>query len=64
MDGYLFMIITFLNLWWISMWGITLIAVEYLSGKSKIIELTIYISMMIVILLFLGYHPHLTDHMI
>ena len=46
------------------MWGIALIVVEYVSGKSKIIELAIYISMMIVILLFLRFNPHLTDHMV
>lgn len=46
------------------MWGIVFIAVEYLSGKSKMIELAIYISMMIVILLYLRFNPHLTDHMV
>ena len=64
MDGHLFIILTFLNLWWIAMWGIVFIAVEYVSGKSKMIELAIYISMMIVILLYLRFNPHLTDHMV
>jgi hypothetical protein len=59
-----FFTITFLNLWWIALWGITLIAVEYFSAKSKMIELTIYIVMMIVVFLVLKSKPHLVNRII
>jgi hypothetical protein len=64
MDGSTFITITFLNLWWIALWGIVLITVEYLSGKSKTIELFIYISMMIVIIIILSRNPHLIPHIV
>ena len=64
MDGSTFITITFLNLWWIALWGIVLITVEYLSGKSKTIELFIYISMMIVIIVILSRNPHLIPHIV
>ena len=64
MDGSTFITITFLNLWWIALWGITLIVIEYVSGKSKIIELFIYVSMMIMILVVLGRNPHLIPHIV
>lgn len=64
MDGSTFITITFLNLWWIALWGIVLITVEYLSGKSKTIELFIYISMMIVIIVVLSRNPHLIPHIV
>ena len=59
-----FFTITFLNLWWIALWGITLIAVEYFSAKSKMIELTIYIVMMIVVFLVLKSKPHLVNRIV
>ena len=34
--------ITLLQLWWIAVWGIAYIIVEYLSNKSKTRELFIY----------------------
>ena len=64
MDGSTFITITFLNLWWIALWGIVLITVEYLSGKSKTIELFIYISMMIVIIVVLSRNPQLIPHIV
>jgi predicted membrane channel-forming protein YqfA (hemolysin III family) len=56
--------ITFLNLWWIALWGITLIAVEYFSAKSKMTELFIYIVMMLTVLSILKSKPHLAAHII
>ena len=60
----MFFTITFLNLWWIAIWGIVLIAVEYFAAKSKMTELAIYISMMIVVIFVLRIYPHLTDRII
>ena len=64
MDGSTFVTITFLNLWWIALWGISLILIEYISGKSKIMELFIYVAMMIVILVVLSRNPHLIPHIV
>jgi len=64
MDGSTFITITFLNLWWIALWGITFIMVEYISGKSKIIELFIYVCMMISIIVVLSRNPDLMPHIV
>jgi hypothetical protein len=64
MDGSTFLTITFLNLWWIALWGVSFIIIEYISGKSKIIELCIYITMMAVILVVLSRNPHLIPHIV
>ena len=56
-----FFTITFLNLWWIALWGITLIAVEHFSAKSKMTELVIYICMMFAVFFVLKCKPHLVN---
>ena len=64
MDGSTFLTITFLNIWWIALWGVCFIIVEYVSGKSKIVELCIYVMMMVVILIVLSRNPHLIPHIV
>ena len=38
--------ITLVQLWWIAIWGIAFILIEYLSNKSKVKELSIYILLL------------------
>ena len=64
MEDHMFFTLTFLNIWWIAIWGIVLIAVEYFAAKSKMTELAIYICMMLVVIFVLRIHPHLTDRII
>jgi predicted membrane channel-forming protein YqfA (hemolysin III family) len=55
----LFLIISFLQLWWIAVWGIVYIFIEYMSKKSKSVELLIYVSMMLVIIIIISRNPGL-----
>jgi hypothetical protein len=45
--------ITILDLWWIALWGIAYILVDFLSNKNKKLELLIYIFLMIFVIVFL-----------
>jgi hypothetical protein len=54
-----FLSLTFLELWWIAVWGIVYIFIEYMSKKSKYTELLLYIAMMAIILIVLIRNPGL-----
>jgi len=56
---HFFLALTFLELWWIAVWGIVYIFIEYMSKKSKYTELLIYIAMMSTILIILVRNPDL-----
>jgi len=57
-----FFMITFLNLWWISLWGLSYLLIEYVSGKSKMIEAVIYLFMMMSIIIIVSFNPDLIPH--
>jgi hypothetical protein len=56
---HLFLSLTFLELWWIAVWGIVYIFIEYMSKKSKYAEVLIYIAMMSAILIIVTRNPDL-----
>lgn len=59
----LFFVITFLNIWWIALWGITYILIELLVGKNKMAELAVYVFMMLFVILVLAANPDLIPHL-
>ena len=56
---HVFLSLTFLELWWIAVWGIVYIFIEYMSKKSKSIELLLYVSMMVGVIVVLMRNPGL-----
>ena len=54
-----FLTLTFLELWWIAVWGIVYIFIEYMSKKSKYTEILLYIAMMAIILIVISRNPGL-----
>jgi hypothetical protein len=54
--------ITLVQLWWIAIWGIAYIVIEYLSNKSKFKELFIYFLLLTVIVCILVCNPRLINH--
>lgn len=56
--------ITIFQLWWVAVWGIAYLVIEYVAKKSKKIELYIYIGLLIVILTLILNNPKLMVHMI
>jgi hypothetical protein len=57
-----FLIITVLNLWWIAIWGIAYIAIDFLAGKNKKLEFLIYVFLMLFVILFIVYNPDYIPH--
>ena len=55
--------ITLLQLWWIAVWGIAYIIIEYLSKKSKTKELIIYAVMLIISIFLILKEPDLIEHL-
>jgi len=55
--------ITLLQLWWIAVWGIAYIVIEYLSNKSKIKELFIYFVMLIFAVFLILKEPELLERL-
>jgi len=55
--------ITLLQLWWIAVWGIAYIIVEYLSNKSKTRELFIYFIMLIIAVFLILKEPDLIERL-
>ena len=56
---HFFLSLTFLELWWIAVWGIVYIFIEYMSKKSKYTELLLYVTMMSGVLIVLTRNPDL-----
>jgi hypothetical protein len=55
--------ITLLQLWWIAVWGIAYIIIEYISNKSKIRDLSIYFIMLIIAVFLILNNPDLMEHL-
>jgi hypothetical protein len=55
--------ITLIQLWWIAVWGIVYIAIEYLSQKSKKRELCIYFLFISIVLSIIFIKPDLIRHL-
>jgi hypothetical protein len=58
------LVITFLNLWWISLWGLSYLFIEYVTKGSKKLEAVIYLSMMVIITFILLQYPDLIPHVV
>jgi hypothetical protein len=55
--------VTLIQLWWIAIWGISYILIEYLSNKSKTKEICIYILLLLIIFTIIISNPHLMKHL-
>jgi hypothetical protein len=55
--------ITLFQLWWVAIWGIAYLGVEFLAKGSKKIELIIYVLLLLVIFFILLNNPKLMIHL-
>ena len=55
--------VSLLQLWWVAIWGISYILIEWVSNKSRLIELYIYIGLLIGTVILLLKNPHLLNHL-
>jgi hypothetical protein len=54
-----FFSLTFIELWWISIWGLLFIFIEFVTNKSKSIAAMIYAIILLSVLLVLTRNPQL-----
>lgn len=54
--------ITVFQLWWVAVWGIAYLVVEFLAKGSKKIELLIYVLLLLLIFAILLRYPKLMIH--
>ena len=59
-----FLLITLVILWWIAEWGIITIAINKYSNKSELVELSIYTTILLAILLLLYFNQKLMRHIL
>jgi len=50
------------QIWWVAMWGILYLGVEYISQGSKALELKIYIVLLVIVWITLVCYPQLHKH--
>jgi thiol:disulfide interchange protein len=53
--------ITLIQFWWIAIWGLAYIVIEHIAGKSKNIEIGIYIALIVGVILFIQLDPTLIE---
>ena len=55
--------VTLLQLWWIAIWGIAYIGIEFIAKKSKLIEFYIYCGLLTFVIVLLFSNPELVYHL-
>jgi predicted cobalt transporter CbtA len=50
-------VVTLLQIWWIAVWGITDIGINYVAKSNKMMHLIIYSGFLLIVLLFLQMNP-------
>jgi len=54
--------ITLVQLWWIAIWGIAYIVIDYFANNSKIKELVIYTLLLSFVFMIIVIHPNVLNH--
>lgn len=55
--------LTVIQFWWIAIWGIAYIFIGLVAGKSKTIEMALYIGMLIITAAIIHKNPKLLLHL-
>ena len=56
-------VLTVIQFWWIAIWGIAYIVIEFVAGKDKQKEFFCYIFLMIITLFVLRLYPEAMDRL-
>jgi len=49
------------QMWWIAIWGLSYITIEYFVGKNKLMEFGVYIGLTALVTLILQLNPHIIE---
>ena len=55
--------LTVIQFWWIAIWGIAYIFIGLIAGKSKIIEMALYLGMLVITVAIIHKNPTLLQHL-
>jgi hypothetical protein len=55
--------LTVIQFWWIAVWGIAYIFIGLIAGKSKIIEMALYLGMLVITAAIIHKNPTLLQHL-
>jgi hypothetical protein len=55
--------LTIIQFWWIAIWGIAYILISMFAGKSKRLEVGLYIGMLAVTAIVIHNNPKLIEHL-
>jgi hypothetical protein len=56
-------IITILQLWWVAVWGVCYMGIEYMTKNKLLTEFWIYMCMLLIIYFILYMNPTLIPHL-
>ena len=54
-------IMTIIQFWWISIWGIAYILIDLVAGSSRLIEFGLYIVTLIIMTVYVHSNPEVID---
>jgi len=49
------------QMWWIAIWGLVYIGIEWIVGKNKVMEFGVYMGLMVIVLLILQLNPTIIE---
>jgi hypothetical protein len=49
------------QIWWIAIWGLSYITIEYFVGKNKLMEFGVYMGLIILVFIVLQLNPHIIE---
>jgi hypothetical protein len=56
-------LLTLIQFWWIAVWGLAYIVIDAIAGPSKIKEIYIYISMLLITITILHLNPQMVERL-
>lgn len=57
-------VVSLLQVWWVAIWGVCYMGINYLTKHMVLTEFGVYIIMLLIIYIFLFTHPELIKHVI
>jgi hypothetical protein len=55
--------VSLIQLWWVAIWGISFIVVEYLANRFNQHQIVIYIAMLLIVFITIVVKPNLIEHL-
>ena len=55
-------VVSLLQIWWVAVWGVCYMGIDYLTKHTVVTEFWVYVSMLVLIYLFLFANPDLVKH--